>query len=264
VPGVRSLTACAPAAVALTLTLALTASACSPNSGSSASGAAVVGQPQAVLAGRRDPTSTASTAASTTTSSPPTTVPAPTTTTAAISDARIFIMGDSVMAAMNPNYTDEARKVLTPRGWKVTIDAKESRFPLAGLHVLQARRAEIGQVVVIQMANNYGGNEQIWGQQIDQMFAALAGVPKVVFLTVGEFRPDRRQVNAELRAALARHPNMVLADWNAVASRDSSLLAGDGLHLTGKGAQAIATLIAATVGNAPGSTAPVPPAPPSA
>ena len=188
-----------------------------------------------------------STVALTTSTLPPTT----TTTRVPITDARIFLMGDSVMAALNPDYTDEAHKVLGGFGWDVTIDAAESRFPTAGIEVLKARRREMGQVVVIQMSNNYGGDEAQWANQIDTMFDVLDGVPEVVFLTVSEFQADRREVNAELKAALKRHPNMLLADWNALGASSPAFLANDGLHLNPKGAHAMALLIASEVGIGP-------------
>lgn len=208
-------------------------------------------------------TTTSTTLPATTTTVAPTTTVEPTTTTAAITDPRIFLLGDSVMAALVPSYTDQAGKVLGAIGWQVTLDAKESRFPDAGIAVLRARRDEIGQVVVIQLANNYGGDEARWAAQIDEIMAVLEGVPKVVFLTVSEFRQNRREVNDALRAALALHPAMVLADWNALTSADRSLTAGDRLHLTVRGARAYAQLIADTVGWAPG-WAPPPADPPPA
>lgn len=225
-----------------TLLLLLALASCSPNPASSSP---VAQSPQG--SGGRATNTTSTTLASTTTL-PPTT----TTTRVVITDPRIFLMGDSVMAALNPDYTDDAHKVLGGLGWDVTIDAQESRFPTAGIQVLKARRAEIGQVVVIQMSNNYGDDEAQWADQIDTMFDVLDGVREVVFLTVSEFQADRRQVNDELRAALERHPNMVLADWNLWGALNPAFLAGDGLHLTVKGAHAMAQMIADRVGEAPG------------
>jgi hypothetical protein len=189
--------------------------------------------------------------ATTTTTVRPTTEAPATTTTVAITDPRVFLLGDSVMAALNPNLTDLARKELEPLGWIVTIDAKESRFPSAGISVLKARRREIGQVVVIQMSNNYLDNEALWSKQIDEMFDVLAGARKVVFLNVSEFRPDRIQVNAQLRGALLRHPNMVLLDWNAATAANPLYVASDRLHLTAKGAKAFADMIVTALGPAP-------------
>jgi hypothetical protein len=220
--------------------LLLALAACSPNPASSSP----VAQSPVAAGARVTPSSTLAPITSTL---PPTT----TTTRVPITDPRLFLMGDSVMAALNPDYTDEAHKILGAFGWEVTIDAMESRFPTAGIEVLKARRHEIGQVVVIQMSNNYGDDEVQWADQIDAMFDVLDGVPEVVFLTVSEFRSDRREVNAELRAALKRHPNMLLADWNALGASSRAFLEGDGLHLSPKGAHAMAELIASEVGIGP-------------
>lgn len=221
--------------------LLLALAACSPNPASSSPVA------QSPLGSGARETNSTTTLAPTTSTLPPTT----TTTRVPITDPRIFLMGDSVMAALNPGYTDEAHKALGAFGWEVTIDAAESRFPTAGIEVLKARRREMGQVVVIQMSNNYGGDEHQWARQIDTMFDVLNGVPEVVFLTVSEFRPDRREVNAELERALSRHPNMLLADWNALGASSPSFLASDGLHLSPNGAHAMAVLIASEVGIGP-------------
>ena len=152
------------------------------------------------------------------------------------------------MAALNPTYTDLARHTLEPLGWTVTIDAKESRFPSAAIEVLKARRAEIGDVVVIHMSNNYLDDEALWAQQIDDMFATLTGVKRFIFINVTEFRPDRAQVNEQLRAALVRHPNMVLLDWNALTKANPSYTGSDHLHLSLAGARAYAAMIADGLG----------------
>ena len=57
-----------------------------------------------------------------------------------------LLIGDSVMAALNPNYTDAARKVIGASGWNVTIDAKVNRSTAQGVAVIQAHRPGIGCV----------------------------------------------------------------------------------------------------------------------
>jgi hypothetical protein len=176
------------------------------------------------------PSTTASTA-STTTIPPPTSYPFPFPTARPgiavgqlpgqgtvdprVTDNRIFLLGDSVMGTMRPSNTDEARKVLEPLGWKVTLDAVDGRFADEAITVLRQRRREIGQVVVILIGNNYGGNEQLMGQQLDTMLALLDGVPRIVFLTVEEVVAKQAQVNAELRR-IAADPRVSLVDWNAI------------------------------------------------
>ncbi len=137
--------------------------------------------------------------------------------------------------------------------WQVNLDGKESRFFPAGLDVLRARRSEIGQVVVIQMGDNYLGNESTFRSGIDQAMSILSGVRWVVFVTVFEFQPDRAEVNNELRAAAARYPNIRLADWNAYEQAHPGHTSSDGLHLKPSGADLMAGLVASVVNSLPGA-----------
>src|SRR5262249_50493486 len=168
-----------------------------------------------------------------------------------VTDNRLFLLGDSVMGTMRAGNTDEARKVLQPLGWKVTLDAVDGRFPAEAIDVLRARRREIGQVVVILIGNNYGGDENLMAQQFDTMVALLTGVPRIVFLTVEEFTADRAEVNKELRRVAATNPQVQLVDWNSVVSTTTGANLPDGLHLTPFGAAVLARTIADAVGPAP-------------
>jgi hypothetical protein len=167
-----------------------------------------------------------------------------------ITDSRLFLLGDSVMGTMRPNDTDEARKVLAPLGWRVTLDAVDGRFAAEAITVLRQRRSEIGQVVVILIGNNYGGDEKLMGQQFDTMLALLDGVPRIVFLTVEEFDAQQAEVNAELRR-IAADPRVTLVDWNATVKATNGANRPDGLHLTSFGAAVLARTIADAVGPAP-------------
>ena len=142
---------------------------------------------------RREPTTTTLP----TTTLPTTTVPPTTTTLPPVSQNHVFVMGDSVLLGA----AEEIPPALP--GWNVIVDAKVSRFLNQGIEVLQARRAEIGAggVVVIQQGNNYLGSEQQFREEIDQTMAVLAGVPKVVWITVSEFTQSRVDVNSEILAA---------------------------------------------------------------
>ena len=130
--------------------------------------------------------------------------PAPTTTTTLpqVTQNHVFVLGDSVLLGA----ANEIPAALP--GWQVIVDAKVSRFLNQGIEVLQARRAEIGNagVVVIQQGNNYLGNEEQFRDEIDQTMAVLAGVPKVIWLTVAEFTRSRVDVNKEILAAARALP----------------------------------------------------------
>lgn len=164
---------------------------------------------------------------------------------AAAPDRRVFVLGDSVVlgAAMAIPFD--------LGGWSVTIDAKVSRFLNQGIDVVKARRADIGSVAVVQLGNNYLGNRQQFAGQIDGMMSALAGVHRVVWVTVAEFMPNRRDVNDEIRAAAQRYPNVVVADWNAIWSANPSFTGSDRLHLDRAGAMAMAKVIGDAVGPPP-------------
>lgn len=182
------------------------------------------------------------------TTAPTTTVPPTTTTLPPVTQNHVFVLGDSVLLGA----ANEIPAALP--GWQVIVDAKVSRFLNQAIEVLQARRAEIGNagVVVIQQGNNYLGSEQQFRDEIDQTMAVLAGVPKVIWLTVAEFRADRADVNKEILEAAQRYPNIVLADWNgAWLPNRGAFVSRDGLHLTRPGARAMAALIASVVGAAP-------------
>ena len=190
-----------------------------------------------------EPSTSASTTSASTTAAPTTT-----TTLPQVTQNHVFVLGDSVLLGA----ANEIPASLP--GWQVIVDAKVSRFLNQGIEVLQARRAEIGNagVVVIQQGNNYLGSEQQFRDEIDQTMAVLAGVPKVVWLTVAEFTQSRVDVNKEILAAAQRYPNIVLADWNGTwLPNRRAFVSRDGLHLTRPGARAMAALIASVVGAPP-------------
>jgi hypothetical protein len=165
--------------------------------------------------------------------------------------ASVFVLGDSVL--LGTTLGSPPPMVAALPGWTVTLDCEGSRRLTQGLGVLQARRAEIGRVVVIQLGNNYiPGEGGSFAGQIDQAMALLAGTDRVVWVTVGEALSGRAELNAEIRAAAARHPTIVVADWAALVAADPSLAPGDGLHLSNAGRVALSELVASAVGPAPG------------
>jgi hypothetical protein len=72
---------------------------------------------------------------------------------------------------------------------------------------------------------------------------ALAGVPRVVWLTQSLFQPTRGAMNDELRAAAARYPNLDVVDWDAQVSAHPEYVYADGLHLTPAGRAAFAGVV---------------------
>ena len=141
----------------------------------------------------------------------------------------VFLLGDSVMlgskAAMEKQLGD----------WDLTFDAAVNRSTIAGAQIATARRAEIHDIIVIQLGTNDGGNPTSYASRVDAVMKALDGVPYVVWLTIHEARTYYKSDNDVLRQKATQYPNMRIADWNAVANATPGSMVGDGLHLTNTG-----------------------------
>jgi hypothetical protein len=159
-------------------------------------------------------------------------------------DRSVFVLGDSVLLGVR-----DTLPAALP-GWVVTVDTVGSRRLPQGIEVLRARRAELGAVVVIMLGNNYIAAEGSYAAQIDEAMGVLAGVSRVVWLTVPERWESRVEINAAIRDAPSRWPTIVVADWATEVAAHPEY-AADMLHLSPSGRAAIRALIAAFVGPAP-------------
>ena len=155
----------------------------------------------------------------------------------------IVLIGDSVMAALNPNSTNAAAKVIGAGGWKVVIDAKVNRSTSQGAQVAQSRRNQETDTVVVMLGHNDGGNAALFKRHATAVLQALKGVPHVYWLTMRA--PRYAAANAVLRSLAAQYKNLRLIDW---ANHIQSGWTGrDGLHLNGSGATGMARLILASI-----------------
>lgn len=162
---------------------------------------------------------------------------------AAAARRTVLLIGDSVMAAMNPGYTDAARTVMGAAGWNVVIDAKVNRTTAQGMTVAQAHPRQLGDTVVVMLGHNDGGTPSVFRPRAQRLMKALATVPHVYWLTMRE--PRYAGANQVLRSLTGTYRNLHLVDW-AHAVR-SGWTAKDGLHLSGRGATGMARLILAAI-----------------
>lgn len=154
----------------------------------------------------------------------------------------VYVVGDSVILGAKTQVPGSLA------GWKVTFDAKESRRIQAGVALLKTRRGPTPRVVVVHLCTNWA--EHDYAEQIDAAMAALDGVDRVVWVTCEPWRSEVAQADADIRAAADRYPNLVVADWAAIAE-DPGYAYPDHLHLKTAGAEALAALVADAVGPAP-------------
>ncbi|HKY65813.1 MAG TPA: hypothetical protein VJM49_05560, partial [Acidimicrobiales bacterium] len=146
-------------------------------------------------------------------------------------------VGDSVMLGASPQYLN----VLRMCG---SVDAELSRqFSSAPAAV--AAHAPYPAAVVIHLGNN----GTVDRGDVDALLSELAGVPRVVLVTVQLHgsRSWEGQANGEIRAAADRFPNVAVADWKAASDGHPGYTREDGIHLTPAGGGAYAATIAAAL-----------------
>jgi GDSL-like Lipase/Acylhydrolase family len=237
--------------------VALASSACGrADVASPAAAAAEVMLPVPTTIATTTTTSTSTTTTSTTTTTttrrmqpvatktPPTTQapepepePAPPTTAPALPTA--YGIGDSIMLGA------KSRLEAIP-GWTFVIDAKVSRQFSAGLPLLADAAAHHPQVVVLHL----GTNGPVSDAMFDSAMAAVAGVPKLIVLTIQLPPLDRYayedSTNDVIKRGAARYGATVV-DWNAATNDHPELFAADGIHPQAAGSALYASLVTAAL-----------------
>jgi hypothetical protein len=164
----------------------------------------------------------------------------------------VTVIGDSVVDAVA--LTPEARSLLA-QGIDLELELAPCRrigqasCPYKGVRpptvidLVQTLGAQLGSTVVI--AVGYNDFEDAYAGNIEDALAALrtAGVTRVLWLTLRADRHPYLSMNDDIRAAAARHPEMTVVDWNLYSRSHPDWFQPDGLHLTGAGATAMATLL---------------------
>ncbi len=138
------------------------------------------------------------------------------------------------------------------------LNAQGSRQPAAAIDIMRQWRTAgyLGDAVVIDIGNN----GPFTSEQFDEMMGVLAGVPKVLIVTLtvppGVENPVAASNNTVLIEGAQRYPNAVLVDWHGASANHPEYFSGDSTHLSLQGAQAYADLIASRLGRSEGSVAP--------
>jgi hypothetical protein len=166
-------------------------------------------------------------------------VPArPATAAPAIPARTAWIEGDSVLLGA----TADTQADLARDGWKATVAPFGGLQLVAAIDVFRKVRPEMGSVAVIELGNNYVGDPDAFGAQIDQAMSVLAGM-HVIWLTTALFEPRQSAINAQIWAAGQRWGNLEVLDWSSTVHADPGAVGPDGLHLTTDGRSLMAGLI---------------------
>ncbi len=159
---------------------------------------------------------------------------------AAIPDRRVWVQGDSVMLGA----MDDVNADLGADGWSSTVIAWGGLQLTTAIQIFQQNQADLGSVVVILLGNNFCCDVSQFPGQIDEAMAVL-GHRHVIWLTTSLFEPRQVQINAMIRAGVARWPNAELVDWAGIVAANPQAVGPDDLHLTLAGRSLLASLVQA-------------------
>jgi hypothetical protein len=110
------------------------------------------------------------------------------------------------------------------------------------LDVVHSLGPQLGKVVLVEVG--YNDDHDTFAQSVEESIVALkqAGVQRILWANLHGFAQQWLDMNAVLDAAARRHPELTIIDWNDYSLTKWSWFQGDGIHLVGEGAVAMATL----------------------
>jgi hypothetical protein len=174
---------------------------------------------------------------------------------------RVTMITDSVGGVLY--WSDDARHVLG-RGLDFVLETKTCRRlvavgcpaygerPPSALATIQTLGSALGAVVVVDVG--YNDLADGYADGLDTVMRALvaAGVQRVVWVTLEETRDPWVAINPQIRAAPARWPQLVVADWAPVAAAHPEWFT-DRVHMNGLGGMGFAQFLRPIVLGACGS-----------
>jgi len=163
---------------------------------------------------------------------------------------RVTFIGDSVATGIL--YNADARRILE-RGVEVDYQLAVCRrlvgdsCPYNGTRppTLVDLLPTIKLAPTVVVAVGYNDYLDTFPQSVESALAALerAGAEHVLWVTLRAERQSYLDMNDDVRAAAARHPELVVVDWNLYSRSHPDWFQDDGLHLGYGGAVGMATLV---------------------
>lgn len=145
---------------------------------------------------------------------------------------RVDVVGDSV--------TVGSAGALTAALPGIRISAEVGKQFATGVEEVEALAAQgaLREYLVVAL----GTNGSVGAERLERLVAA-AGDRRIVLVTPYGDRSWMPGAVADLRAAAAAHPNVVIADWSAAVAADTSVIGSDGIHPRGPGIDLFVRLI---------------------
>jgi hypothetical protein len=169
---------------------------------------------------------------------------------------RVTVLGDSIAASIK--MVPAARRILG-KGLDARLDLQPCRRlaqpscpyqgvrPPSALQAIRAAGGGIGRVAVVYVGHNDVPGEYAHDLDLTMQALVAASVRVVIWVPLKEDRPGYRAMNESIREATKRWPQLELADWSTQSLGRPAWFAADGLHLSVKGAIALARFLRARI-----------------
>ena len=170
---------------------------------------------------------------------------------------RVTLISDSVAGSIS---FDIGAQAILSQGVDLFLEPGEGRrlggddppgaiAPPTALQLIPALGSELGPTVIMSVGYNDAFGQ--YQQNVDAAVAALhaAGVEHILWLTlhVTSDHTSYLAMNTAIEAAAAQDPAITVVDWNAYAGDHPEWFQSDGVHLTGDGPRALASLLHASL-----------------
>lgn len=131
--------------------------------------------------------------------------------------------------------------LLRERGFDPTVDAEVGRRADQAISIVDTLTEGRSGTLLIGLGTNDGPDLASFRRDVDAIMGAAHGWPVVwALVESGPALP----VNAVLREATERYPNLRLVDFSPIVTANPSYRTSDGIHLTYAGYEARATFLA--------------------
>jgi peptidoglycan/LPS O-acetylase OafA/YrhL len=181
---------------------------------------------------------------------------------AAIVSVRAISIANDARTALEKSLTVDTSNVIPTEkdGLWVTGDSVilgirsvlEENRPLSLVNARIGRQAPELLEVLIQdqpqaldspIIFNLGNNNALTREQVEQIFEAVKGQPKIIVVNTAVPRPWRDGNNQIIREVAANYPQADVIDWNEISNGRPEYFAPDGVHLVPAGVNAYVSAI---------------------
>jgi len=154
---------------------------------------------------------------------------------------RVFVVGDSL--TVGARDFGGLRSKFANAGYEATVEARTGRGVEWGLSVLRNQGRSLPSTVVVALGTNdvaSGRSTPSFGELVDRVMAAVGPNRIVVWVNLdlddtSWGAAQEARFNRVLRERAGQHDNLAVADWDSYLDGNRSWLAGDRIHLNGRG-----------------------------